>query len=118
MPNRNTYQEGMEFSFGRFREQERENRYFPDYKERKDRYFQNKMKGFSHKVGNSQILNTNKDNKQTDVLSPIEVCFLTTDWSELSHETHTTLINFIMTLIRREHKKEWLEQLVEITERL
>jgi len=46
LPNRNTYQKGMEFSFGRFREQERENRYFPDYKERKNRYFHNKKEKF------------------------------------------------------------------------
>ncbi len=75
-------------------------------KKEKTDIFKTKMKSFSHKEGNSQILNTDEDNKQTDVLSPIEVCFLTTDWSELSHETHTTLINFIMTLIRREHKNE------------
>ncbi len=67
MPNRNTYQEGMEFSFGRFREQERENRYFPDYKERKDRYFQNKNERFfpqSREFTNTQYKQRQQTNRR------------------------------------------------------
>ncbi len=67
MPNRNTYQEGMEFSFGRFREQERENRYFPDYKERKDRYLQNKNERFfpqSREFTNTQYKQRQQTNRR------------------------------------------------------